>query len=89
MSRFPFIFFGNCWALGSDWASPVAQLVKNLSAGARDSRNSGLIPGSGRSPGEGNDNLSSTLAWEIPWTEEPGGLQSMGVLRVPHTQLSD
>ena len=25
---------------------------------------------------------SSTLAWEIPWTEEPGGLQSMGLLRV-------
>ena len=27
---------------------------------------------------------SSTLAWEIPWTEEPGGLQSMGSLRVRH-----
>ena len=25
---------------------------------------------------------SSTLAWQIPWTEEPGGLQSMGSLRV-------
>ena len=25
---------------------------------------------------------SSTLAWKIPWTEEPGGLQSMGLLRV-------
>ena len=36
-----------------------------------------LIPGSGRSPGEGNGNYSSILAWEIPWTEEPGGLQSM------------
>ena len=29
---------------------------------------------------------SSTLAWKIPWTEEPGGLQSMGLLRV---RLSD
>ena len=28
--------------------------------------------------------LSSTLAWKIPWTEEPGGLQSMGSLRVGH-----
>ena len=28
--------------------------------------------------------LSSTLAWKIPWTEEPGGLQSMGSLRVRH-----
>ena len=27
---------------------------------------------------------SSTLAWKIPWTEEPGGLQSMGSLRVAH-----
>ena len=27
---------------------------------------------------------SSTLAWEIPWTEEPGSLQSMGSLRVGH-----
>ena len=30
---------------------------------------------------------SSTLAWKIPWTEEPGGLQSMGSLQV--TRLSD
>ena len=37
----------------------------------------GLIPGSGRSPGKGNGNHSSDLAWRIPWTEEPGGLQSM------------
>ena len=27
---------------------------------------------------------SSTLAWKMPWTEEPGGLQSMGSLRVGH-----
>ena len=27
---------------------------------------------------------SSTLAWKIPWTEEPGGLQSMGLRRVGH-----
>ena len=27
---------------------------------------------------------SSTLAWKIPWTEEPGGLQCMGSLRVEH-----
>ena len=31
---------------------------------------------------------SSILAWEIPWTEEPGGLQSMG-LQKTQTQLSD
>ena len=36
----------------------------------------GLIPGSGRSPGEENGN--SILAWEIPWKEEPGGYGSCG-----------
>ena len=30
---------------------------------------------------------SSILAWRIPWTEEPGGLQPMGSQRVGHTQL--
>ena len=34
--------------------------------------------------GEGNGTHSSTLAWKIPWTEEPGGLQSMGSRRVGH-----
>ena len=29
-------------------------------------------------------NAAAALAWKIPWTEEPGGLQSMGSLRVPH-----
>ena len=29
---------------------------------------------------------SSTVAWKIPWTEEPGGLQSMGSLRVRTTE---
>ena len=46
-------------------------------ASACDAGDPGSIPGSGRSPGEGNGN-SSSLAWEIPWTEEPGGLSSMG-----------
>ena len=44
----------------------------------------GLIPALGRSPGEGDGNHSRILAWEIPWTEEAGGLQSMGSQRVRH-----
>ena len=32
---------------------------------------------------------SSTLAWKIPWTEEPGRLQSMGSLRVDPTESED
>ena len=47
-------------------------------------RDSGSIPGLGRSPGEGKGTHSSTLARRIPWTEEPGGLQSMGSQRVGH-----
>ena len=38
----------------------------------------GLIPGSGRSPGGGNGNPHHILAWRIPWTEKPSGLQYMG-----------
>ena len=39
----------------------------------------GSIPGSGRSPGEGNGN--PLQGWKIPWTEEPSGLQYMGLQR--------
>ena len=51
---------------------------------------SGSISGLGISPGVGNGTEkamaphSSTLAWKIPWTEESGGLLSMGLLRVGH-----
>ena len=39
----------------------------------------GSIPGSGRYPGEGNGNPLQNPCLEMPWTEEPGGLQSVGV----------
>ena len=41
-------------------------MVKNLPANAGDARDTGLIPGSGRSPGEGNGNHSSIVVWEVP-----------------------
>ena len=47
----------------------------------------GSVPGWGRSPGEGNGNDYSILAWEIAWAEEPGRLQSMGMQS--QTQLSN
>ena len=50
-------------------------VIKNPPANAGDVRDSGLIPGSGRSPNEGVATHSRILAWRIPWTEEPGGLQ--------------
>ena len=57
-------------------------MVKPASAG--DVRDTGLNPGSGRSLEEGMATHSSILAWRIPWTEEPGGLQSMGSQGVGH-----
>ena len=44
----------------------------------------GSITGSGSSPVEENATHSSILAWEIPWTEEPGGLQFIMSQRVGH-----
>ena len=42
------------------------------------------IPGLGRPPGGGNATHSSSLAWRIPWTEEPGGLSTTESKRVRH-----
>ena len=55
-------------------------MVNNLSANARDV---GLIPGSGRSPGEAMATHSSSLAWKVPWTET-SRLESMESHRVGH-----
>ena len=59
-------------------------MVKNPLANAGDISNAGSIPGSGRSPGEGHDNPLQYSSCRIPWTEEPGGLQSIGSQRVRH-----
>jgi len=45
---------------------------------------SGLIPELGRPLEKEMATHSSILAWRIPWTEEPGGLQSMGSQRIRH-----
>ena len=60
---------------------PGGALVKNLPANAGDP---GSIPGSGRSPGEGNGHPLQYSCLDIPWTEEPGGLQSMGSQGIRH-----
>ena len=51
-------------------------MVKNPPANAGDT---GSIPGSGNSLEKEMTTHSSAVAWEIPWTEQPGGLQSMGL----------
>ena len=85
-----------CWLLGFIiytfsnggyiGASQGALVVKNSSANAREIRDTGSIPRSGRSLGEGNGYpLQDSLPGESPWTEEPGGLQSMRSQRVGHS----
>ena len=67
---------------GANLAYKLLATGSEIKASARNMGDPGSIPGSGRSPGEGNGNPLRTLAWKIPWTEEPGRLQSMGSLRV-------
>ena len=59
-------------------------MVKNPPASAGDTRDVGLIPGLGRFFRGGNGNPLQYSSWKIPWTEEPGRLQSMGLQRVGH-----
>ena len=63
------------------WASLVSQRVKNLPAMYETS----VRPQGWEGPLEkGMATHSNILAWEIPWTKEPGRLQSMGLQRVRH-----
>ena len=55
----------------------VELVVKNTSANVGDGRDAGSIPGLRRSPVGGHGEPLQLLAWRIPWTDEPGGLQSM------------
>ena len=58
---------------GKTLMSQVALVVKNLPANAGDARDTDLIPGLERSPGEGMATHSSILAWSIPWTRSLTG----------------
>ena len=59
----------------------VAQMVKNLPAVEKTQVQS---LGQEDPLEKGKDTRSNILAWKIPWTEEPGGLQSIGSYRVKH-----
>ena len=72
---------GTGYPLQCSWASLVAQMTKNLPAmweawvgslGWEDPLEEGMAT------------HSSIQAWRIPWTEEPGGLQSVGLQRAGH-----
>ena len=58
---------------------PAGSVIKNLPASVGDL---GLIPGLGRSSGEGNGNPQCILAWEIPWAESLAGYSPWGRKRV-------
>ena len=65
----------------TSWTSLVAQMVKRLST-MQETRVQSLGQ---EDPLEKEMAIhSSTIAWKIPWAEEPGGLQSMGSQRVGH-----
>ena len=60
-------------------------VVKNLPADAGDTRNVGFTLGWGDALQKEMATHSSNLDWKIPWTEEPGGVQSMGSPSQLHT----
>ena len=65
-------------------ASQVVLVVKNLPVNAGDTRDRGLILVREGLLEEGMATHSSILAWDIPWTEEPGRLQPTRLQRVRH-----
>ena len=64
------------------WDSQVALVVKSLPINAGDLKTQDRSLGWEDPLEEGMETRSSILAWRIQWTEEPGGLQSMGSQRV-------
>ena len=62
----------------------MALVLKNLPANAGDIRDAGSIPGCEDFLKKKMTTHSSILAWKIPWTEEPGGLQSVGLQSIGH-----
>ena len=63
--------------------SPGGTVVKNLLGNIGDIRDAGSVPGFGRRKG----NPLWYSCRKVPWTEEPGGLQSIGLRRVRHNEI--
>ena len=61
-------------------------MLKTLLANAGDAGVAGSVPGLRRSPGGGNGNPLQYFCLGILWTEEPGGLQSMGLHALNRTE---
>ena len=67
------------------WGFPGGSDTKDSACNVGDL---GSISGLGRYPGEGSGNPLHYSCWRIPWTEEPGGLQSVGSQRVGHNWVA-
>ena len=72
----------------SDWGFPGGAGGKEPPANAGDSRHEFSL-WAGKIPWRRKATHSSVLVWKIPWTEEPGGLQSTGSQRFRHAHISD
>ena len=67
----------------------MTQRIKESTCNAGVAGGAGLIPGSGRSPGEDMATHSNILVWRISWTKESEGLQFMGSQRVGHAEANE
>ena len=63
---------------------PRLSVIKESAYNAGDTGDVGSIPELGKFPGGGNGNPFQYSCLEIPWTEEPSGVQSMGLQRIRH-----
>ena len=78
-----------CGELSSSVSNPFpgGAMVKNPPANTGDTRDVGLIPGLGRSPGVENGNPLQSSCLENSMDKEPGGLHLMGLQRARHSQV--
>ena len=88
--RMPWSLFSECWALSQLFHSPLSLFTRASLVAQRLKCLPGMWETRVRSLGREDPlekemaTYSSTLAWRIPWREEPGRLQSMGSQRVRH-----
>ena len=83
-SPYCFLSTSHCRYWHRHWPIYVLILCHGCNAG-----DPGSIPGLGRSPEEENDNPLQYSCLETPWTEEPGGLESMGPPREGHDRMTN
>ena len=76
--------WSNKWNVFLSSVSHSSKFTEPKEGSGGNAGDPGWTPGLGRSPGEGNGNPFQYSCWKIPWTEEPGRLQSLMSQRVKH-----